>query len=152
MKIYVASSWRHSLQPQVVAELRETGAEVYDFRNPGPGKKGFAWSEIDPDWKKWNAETFRERLGSPIAQQGFANDMDALSACDVCVLVMPCGRSAHLELGWAAGAGKTSIVLLNEAEPELMYLMADYLCVNLGQVISVVSMLMKAERLARRRQ
>lgn len=33
-KIYVASSWRNPYQPEVVAALRKTGYEVYDFRNP----------------------------------------------------------------------------------------------------------------------
>ena len=47
-RIYVASSWRNTLQPGVVAALRGDGHEVYDFRNPAPGVKGFAWSEIDP--------------------------------------------------------------------------------------------------------
>lgn len=35
-KIYVASSWRNSIQAEIVAALRAEGHEVYDFRNPGP--------------------------------------------------------------------------------------------------------------------
>lgn len=50
-KIYVASSWRNDIQPQVVETLRKEGFEVYDFKNPEPGNNGFHWSEIDPDWK-----------------------------------------------------------------------------------------------------
>lgn len=34
MRIYVASSWRNTHQPEVVAKLRELGHEVYDFREP----------------------------------------------------------------------------------------------------------------------
>lgn len=34
MKIYLASSWRHRGQPNLVAILRGAGQEVYDFRNP----------------------------------------------------------------------------------------------------------------------
>lgn len=29
-------------------------------------------------------------------------------------MVLPCGKSAHLELGWAVGAGKRTIILLEE--------------------------------------
>ena len=29
----------------------------------------------------------------------FHNDIEAMEACDVCVLVLPCGRSAHTEAG-----------------------------------------------------
>jgi hypothetical protein len=40
---------------------------------------------------------------------------------DAFVLVHPSGRSAHLEAGWAAGAGKPVVCLLEQGgEPELM--------------------------------
>jgi hypothetical protein len=109
--IYVASSWRNVWQPGVVRLLREHGHEVYDFKNPRPGDNGFHWSEIDPDWKDWNPKRYREALKDPIAEGGFKSDMDALRAADTCVLVQPCGTSAHLELGWACGAGKRTAVL-----------------------------------------
>ena len=60
-RIYVASSWRCPAQPEAVETLRAAGHEVYDFRNP-PGKAGFGWSEIDPEWLGWSIETYRERL------------------------------------------------------------------------------------------
>ena len=37
MHIYVASSWRNTYYPDVVAALRNAGHEVYDFRNPPTG-------------------------------------------------------------------------------------------------------------------
>jgi len=40
--------------------------------------------------------------------------MNALRWCEACVLLLPCGRSAHLELGWAAGAGKRTVVIIEE--------------------------------------
>jgi hypothetical protein len=131
MKIYVASSWRNKLQPDVVARLRMAGHEVYDFRHPGPAKVGFAWSQIDPDWQQWTPAAFASALEHPIAVGGFDNDMNALRDSDAVVLVLPCGRSAHLELGWAVGAGKQTIVLqLEPCEPELMYRMCHYLATS----------------------
>ena len=56
--IYLASSWRNVLQPEVLRQLQDAGNEVYDFRNPGPGKDGFRWSEIDPDWINWKPQSF----------------------------------------------------------------------------------------------
>ena len=111
MKIYVASGWRNIYQPAVVDLCRKAGHETYDFRNPGPGDNGFGWSEIDPSWKAWDFDRYRKLLQHPRAEQGFALDMGALKACDACLLVYPCGKSAHLELGWAAGAGKRTAVL-----------------------------------------
>ena len=49
-------------------------------------------------------------------------------AADGCVIVLPCGKSAHLEVGWMAGAGKQTIVYVpkgEQTEPELMYLCCD---------------------------
>ena len=137
MKIYVASSWRNIMQPGVVAMLRSMGHEVYDFKNPEPGNNGFSWALIDPGWMTWTPEEHVAALQHPVAQAGFARDMKALRECDVCVLVLPCGRSAHLELGWAAGHGKKTYVLeVEPIEPDLMYLMCDRIFTDIGSMIS----------------
>jgi len=135
-RIYVASSWRNLDQPGIVAALRADGHEVYDFRNPRPGDTGFAWSEIDPDWLGWTPEPFRDLLDHPIAVGGFDSDFAAMERADTFVLALPCGRSAHLEAGWAIGAGKPTAILLHEDkfEPELMYRMADLVAVTVEEV------------------
>jgi hypothetical protein len=118
-----------------VATLRADGHEVYDFREPAPGQSGFSWAEIDPRWEAWTPAEMATALRHPIARRGFSWDMAALAICDACVLVMPCGRSAHLELGYAVGAGKwTAILQENSAEPELMYAMASLITHSLGEV------------------
>lgn len=142
MKIYVASSWRNHDQPDVVAALRSAGHEVYDFKNPAPGDHGFGWGPLGlGDPKQWTPQTLREALRHPVAQRGFAFDMDALRGCDACVLVLPCGRSAHLELGWAAGEGKKKTYVLTAAtldEPELMYLMCDGICLDMAELLGAL--------------
>jgi len=120
-KIYVASSWRNLHQPLVVQALRELGHDVYDFRHP-PGGAGFGWEQVNGDWRSWSTEQYREALKHPVARAGFASDMKTLRECDAYVLVMPCGRSANWELGFAMGEGKPGFVVqLEPAEPELMY-------------------------------
>ena len=122
MKIYVASSWRNILQPAIVMALRRCGHDVYDFRHPAPEVKGFAWSDIDPKWETWTAEEYRDALQHPIAKQGYQYDIDALRGCDACVLVLPSGRSASWEFGYAMSRGSSGyVVMLDKAEPELMY-------------------------------
>jgi nucleoside 2-deoxyribosyltransferase len=126
INIYVASSWRNSLQPAVVAELRRLGHEVYDFRNPAPGRGGFAWSDIDENWQNWTPASYRHALGDPVAVEGYRYDIEALRACDACVMVLPCGRSANWEFGYAMGQGKRGVVVQFQAcEPELMYREAE---------------------------
>ena len=140
LRIYVASSWRNPTQPEVVEVLREDGHEVYDFRQPTEGNHGFSWHEIDPTIPRGPADLvlspsdIRTMLWHPAAEAGFGLDMGALEWCEVCVLVLPCGRSAHLEAGWAAGAGKHVVALLAEGEPDLMWRMLDRLCVDLTEV------------------
>jgi hypothetical protein len=126
MRIYVASSWRNEYQDIVVATLRAAHHEVYDFKHPKLGDEGFAWAKIDPAWKEWSFDAYRKALAHPIARAGFMLDRDAMSWAEACVLVLPCGRSAHLEAGWMIGQGKPVIVYIPEpehVEPELMYLL-----------------------------
>lgn len=137
-KIYLASSWRNPMQPNAVRVLRDAGHEVYDFRNPPDGiPNGFRWSELDPDWTSWKAATYRKMLGKPLAQQGFNSDFTGMKWADVGVLLLPCGRSAHLELGWMAGAGKRTIILTHDGEePELMALLASEICISMDEVLA----------------
>ena len=98
-RIYVASSWRNPFFPEVVRRLREAGHEVYDFRNPPHGGKGFRWTDIDENAPNWTFGQYAEGLHLPLAERQFAADMEALEWADTCVLVLPCGRSAHTEAG-----------------------------------------------------
>lgn len=139
MNIYVASSWRNEKQPEVVQALRAAGHDVYDFRNPRPGGNGFHWSEIDTEWKSWTQERYREALDHPIAVAGFRSDMDALVDADAVVAVQPFGRSTALELGYACGDGKLTIVLLADGEPELMVKMVRHVCCTMGEVLDILA-------------
>jgi len=139
MKIYVASSWRNEARQQAtVRALREAGHEVYDFRNPAPGDTGFAWRQCATAEQLSDPRSFRDEvLTHPIARAGFENDMNALRDADATVLVLPCGRSAHLELGWASGSGQKTVVLLDDplSEPEIMYLACTRICVSITEVV-----------------
>ena len=137
MNIYVASSWRNLEQEKVVQYLRVAGHDVYDYRHPTNNNEGFHWKEIDDGYDEWNAAQFRESLEHDIANVGFQYDYNALQWADVCVLVLPCGRSAHLEAGWAIGQGKPTCILLDKKPvPELMYKMADALVLTIGETMA----------------
>lgn len=128
-KIYLASSWKNGpIINGVANKLRSVGHEVYDFTNP-PGRTGFSWDEIDTRWKDWDLEDYKKAINNPIAEAGFKSDFDAMKWADTCILILPCGRSAHTEAGWFAGQGKKVIVLYTGYEPitpELMYKIYDY--------------------------
>ena len=155
-RIYLASSWRNGVYPGVVEALRGEGLDVYDFRNPPvrpvEGRQGFKWEYLDPDYGQWTPQEFRRRLQGEVAQRQFRNDREALESCDTCVLVLPCGRSAHTEAGWFAGRGKRTIVYIpSDAEPtasdaakapvwepELMYGLFDGIACSMEELIALL--------------
>lgn len=129
-KIYIATSWRNPAYYDLLHKLRAAGHEVYDFRDPA---YAFKWGDIDPAWLTWTIDQFRKiLLMDPRAKRGFERDHEALDWCDTCVLLCPCGKSAHLETGYAVGKGKDVIIYLSQEkfEPELMYRFTHKLAVD----------------------
>jgi hypothetical protein len=115
MKIYVASSWRNTSYPEAIAALRADGHEVLDWRI---GNAGFRWPPC---------ATERDHIAAletdPDVAVAYQRDKDMLDACNVCVLLYPCGISAHIEAMYAASAGKRIVVVVDETaakNPELM--------------------------------
>ena len=72
----------------------------------------------------------------PIASRGYLNDFRGMEWADTCVLLLPCGPSAHLEGGWFAGRGTRLIIWTRDGEePELMALMANHIVTNAEELI-----------------
>lgn len=138
-KVYVASSWRNAFYPEVVERLRAAGHNVYDFRNPPSGDPGFKWSNVGEDWLEWTPQQYRDNLQHPLAVKQFHNDIEAMQSCDTCVLVLPCGRSAHTEAGWFAGKGARVIAYIPQREePELMYRLFDGIATDIDELLSML--------------
>lgn len=148
-RIYLASSWRNEQQPEVVNRLRSAGHEVYDFRNPsddrrreiqGDSSGGFRWSDIDPAWEQWSPWAFRQALDTDTAALGFANDWRGMTWADTGILLLPSGRSAHIEAGYFVGHPNKSLhILVPELpEPELMYKMADGVHLTIGSLLTAI--------------
>ena len=138
--VYVASSWRNQYYPEVVRRLRMEGHDVYDFRNPPHGGNGFRWTDVDVNAPNWTFAQYDVGLRHPLAERQFAADLEALRESDVCVLVLPCGRSAHTEAGWMAGVGKKVVVFIPEmVEPELMYKLFDAVVGTLDDLVRCLS-------------
>ena len=132
-KLYVASSFRNGFHPYVVERLQRVGYDVYDFR-----RHAFRWADIDGNWQSWSHEEYVRALSHPIANEGYARDYAAMQSADACVLVLPAGRSSHLEAGWFIGSGKPLYILGwdNGDEAELMYKLATLITDDLLDLIS----------------
>ena len=118
MKLYVASSLRNRHYRSVISKIRNQGHEAYDFGDPPAGSEEFGiLPPVRPD-------QHYESLRGHIGQATFKRDAAALRVCDACVLVLPCGKSGHIEAGFAAGMAKPLAIYLEphaEQEPEVMY-------------------------------
>ena len=138
MKIYLASSWRNELYSAVLEVLRTAGHEVHDFRD---GEHSFTWADIDADWERWGFDEYWKALQTPAAQAGLRYDMAGLDWCEVCVLLLPCGASAHTEAGWVKGQGKLVHVLaiMSDIRPELMYAIFDGLHATVDSLLDALA-------------
>lgn len=134
--VYVASSWRNTMHDAVCNILKLAGIEHYDFKNPD---YGFSWSELMPEFYQnslMSKNDYLTMLEHPRAGEGFHADLSAMNKADTFVLVLPCGRSSHLELGWAVGQGKRTAILLDDpVTPELMYLMVDHIATSVFDLL-----------------
>lgn len=120
--IYLISSLRHGRARDVAHALREAGHDVFDdWHAAGP--------DADTHWEAYERERGRrytEALKAPFATHTFDFDHANIEAADVGVLVLPAGKSGHLELGYMIGRGQRGYILL-DGEPDrfdLMYRLA----------------------------
>lgn len=122
MNIYLATSWRNERYEKVKQQLEVAGHSVYNFKHPD---NAFHWSTIDSRWLYWDNDKINKALEHPLAKKAFSSDYEALQKCDILVLLLPCGKSAHLEAGYALGEYKP-VYIINDKHPspELMYDMA----------------------------
>ena len=126
MKIYIASSWKNSSWLLSIASLfRSWGHEVDLFCDESSKRFVFCFSQID------NYETLTQQtaLQEPMFQKAFCEDRKWIDWCDVVVMILPCGNSAHLEAGYAKGAGKRLYIVgdFQPGEFDVMYGFANTL-------------------------
>lgn len=135
-KLYVVGSLSNPEIPVFAERLRAAGFDVFDdWFSPGPETDKF-WTQ----YEKGKRRSYIEALNGKAAAHNFGFDLRHLQAADIVVLVMPAGKSAHLELGYAIGLGKPGYILMPE-EPEkwdLMHRFATGIYSDEGELISAI--------------
>jgi hypothetical protein len=111
--LYLIGSLRNPRVPEIAAELRKLGLDVFDDWFAAGETADDSWR----DYEKARGHDFRTALRGYSARHVFEFDKHHLDNCDIGVLVMPAGKSGHLELGYLAGQGKPTYILL-DGEPE----------------------------------
>lgn len=128
MKIYIASSWKNKARClEVTRFLRDHGHEVDCFCDPSTGRYSFHWSELvatEDELKDFDQFRF---MNDARTDRAFLEDKRFLEWAEAVVLLLPSGKSAHLEGGFIRGAGKYLFVVgeFPPGEFELMYKLAD---------------------------
>ena len=117
--------------PELGKAIRQLGYDVFD--------DWFAAGEIaDDSWRDYETHrgrTYAEALKGHAAQHVFGFDLEHLDRSDIGVLVLPAGRSGHLEFGYLCGQGKIGYVLLDGPERwDVMYQFAAKVCANFKEL------------------
>lgn len=119
--VYIIGSLRNPGIPDVSNKLRELGFVVWDeWVAAGP--------EADDYWQKYakgKGLSYQDALHGLCAQNVFYFDRGLIDLADIGVLVMPAGKSGHLELGYMAAQGKQTYIL-HQDEPERFDVMPQF--------------------------
>ena len=113
MVVYLIGSLRNPEVPKIATILRDRGIEVFDDWHAG-GEKA------DEEWMKYEqarGRDYHQALSGHAARHTFEYDKFHLDRADVAVMVAPCGKSGHLELGYMLGAGKPGYIYMAD-DPE----------------------------------
>lgn len=132
--IYLIGSLRNPNIPLIGDRLRAEGIEVFDdWFAAGP--------EADDKWQEFEqgrGRNFRMALYGWHAGNVFRFDKTHLDRAKAAVLVLPAGKSAHLELGYVIGQGKPGYVLF-DGEPErfdVMYRFATDVFFSVDELVA----------------
>jgi len=116
--IYLIGSLRNPEIPKLAKVLRDQGLEVFADWYAAGELADDAWR----DYERGQGFSFREALARPAARNVFDFDKRHIDASSVVVLVLPAGKSGHLELGYALGRGKKGYILLDNPDRwDVMY-------------------------------
>lgn len=131
--IYLIGSLRNPEVPKLAEYLRANGYDVFDdWYAAGP--------EADDYWQKYETErghTYAEALQGFAAKHVYHFDLFHLNRCDIPVLLMPAGKSGHLELGYMIGQGKPGFVLFDRVPEryDVMYQFAKGIAMSKEELL-----------------
>ncbi len=134
--IYLIGSLRNPEIPALGVALREAGFDVFD--------DWFAGGKIaDDEWQAYETSrgrTYGEALRGYAADHVFHFDKYHLDRADSGVLVLPAGKSGHLELGYLAGQGKRTFILFDSVPErwDVMYKFATGVAFSVDELVRLL--------------
>ena len=132
--IYLIGSLRNPHIPLIGDDLRAAGFEVFDEWHSAGERADDAFK----DYCDGRQLSYKEALKTYAARHIFEFDKTHITRADIVVLVMPAGKSGHLELGWALGQGKAGYVMFEEIPEryDQMYQFANAIFLSKEEMIN----------------
>jgi nucleoside 2-deoxyribosyltransferase len=111
--IYIIGALKNWGVVSLAEELQSLGFEAFaDWITPGPEADAYLLK-----YAKLRGWSYKQALNSYAATHVFEFDKTHLDRSDIVVMLMPAGKSAHMEFGHARGQGKPGYILFDK-EPE----------------------------------
>lgn len=134
--IYLIGSLRNPQVPEIGKALRAEGFEVFD--------DWFAAGPIaDDSWRDYEmarGRTYAEALEGHAAFHVFDFDYHHLNRATTGVLVLPAGKSGHIEFGYLCGQGKPTFILMDQPPErwDVMYRFATKVVYTQEELIDAI--------------
>lgn len=137
--LYLIGSLKNDSIPYLAKDIRKLGISVFDCWHR-------AGKDADDFWKAGElikGSSYREALSGYAAQHVYQFDRKHLNRCQGAVLVLPAGKSGHLEAGYMKGSGKWLGIYFPDGEPEntrwdVMYNFADAIIYGKRELMKVL--------------
>jgi len=119
---FVSGRWRNRDNVlDLTHKIREKGFKVYCFLEADHSAARLH-NDPEEDMKKFEARDWRN---DSYVKEVFHNDMEGQRKSDVFVMLLPAGKSCHIEAGAAYGMGKKCVLIGEQKEAESLYLIFD---------------------------
>ena len=131
--IYLVGSLRNPQIPLIGNELRSRGFSVFDDWFAGGPEADDSWK----DYEETRGRSYTSALDGFAAKHVFEYDKYHLDRASAGLMVLPAGKSGHLELGYLIGQGKPGFILLDTVDRwDVMYQFAEVVSYDLDVIIA----------------
>lgn len=138
--IYIIGSLRNPKISDVAKAIRAAGFDAFDDWYAAGPHADDCWR----DYERQRGRRYVEALQGLASKHVFEFDRQHLERVDMGLLVLPAGKSGHLELGFLIGRGKPSFILLDQAQDheefryDVMYRFATGVYETIDDVIAAM--------------
>lgn len=124
---FIASRYRNKpLVLDLARKIKDKGHSYYCFIQSDATTSYVDELQCDdPEDVMKEFEAIEDWKNDPVVKRIFKSDMDGLKASKTLILLLPAGKSSHMETGVAYGLGKKLVLIGNQQETESLYLMFD---------------------------